>query len=72
MKAVLPLDQMSIAEKLSAMEQLWEDLSRNADRVPSPAWHADVLAARERRAHEGKAKFVSLDQMKSRVRKATR
>ena len=42
MDVVLPLDRMTTAEKLRAMEALWADLTRNADDFESPAWHADV------------------------------
>ena len=45
MSATLPLEKMTLAEKMQAMEELWADLSRN-DRFESPAWHADVLKAR--------------------------
>ena len=72
MKAELALDEMTTQEKLSAMEQLWDDLCRHAEDVLSPAWHEDVLAAREQRVQDGKAEFVPLDEMKDRVRKGTR
>jgi hypothetical protein len=45
MSATLPLEKMTLAEKLQAMEELWADLSRN-DNFESPAWHAEVLEAR--------------------------
>ena len=48
MAANLPLDQMSFEEKLQAMEALWEDLSREPDRIESPSWHEDVLKETER------------------------
>ena len=42
----IPLDKMSLAEKLEAMEALWADLSRTPADVPVPQWHRDVLKAR--------------------------
>ena len=54
MNAVLPLDQMTTEEKLRAMEALWADLSAKADNFESPAWHGDVLRARDQRIAEGK------------------
>ncbi len=45
----LPLDRMTVAEKLRALEAIWTDLTRAGDEVPSPPWHGDVLAAREAR-----------------------
>ncbi|HXC02952.1 MAG TPA: addiction module protein [Opitutaceae bacterium] len=47
---------MSRLEKLSAMEALWEDLSRDEQSLESPAWHADVLRQTERRVAAGEEK----------------
>ena len=33
MANTLPLDKMSVAEKIQAMESLWDDLCRKADAV---------------------------------------
>ena len=70
MELALNLDQMTVADKLAAMERLWEDLGRTPEAVPSPSWHGDVLLARETRISEGKSVFVPLDEVKERVRKA--
>jgi hypothetical protein len=64
MKPALPLDKMTVAEKLEAMEQLWDDLCRAPEEVPSPAWHAEVLAEREQRLHEGKDFCVEFQWMR--------
>lgn len=71
MGALIPLDEMTIEEKLAAMERLWDDLCRNAESVPSPEWHQEVLSARENRVREGKAVFSSFDNVKARIRKST-
>ena len=68
MKATLPLDQMATAEKLSAMEALWQDLSRHADRFESPAWHGNVLREREQRVEEGKEGYVDWEAAKQDLR----
>ena len=39
------------------MEILWEDLSQTAEETLSPAWHAEVLAERERLIESGQAHF---------------
>ena len=67
----IPLDEMTTEDKLAAMERLWEDLCRNPESVPSPAWHEDVLLAREKQIRKGGAKFSSLDEVKDRIRKST-
>jgi hypothetical protein len=72
MNFVIPLDEMTTEDKLAAMEQLWEDLCRNPESVPSPAWHGDVLLEREKQLQEGRAKFSALDKVKDRIRKSTK
>jgi hypothetical protein len=54
----LPLDKMTLPEKLEAMELLWADISRHPADLPSPAWHRDILEERRRLAAEGKLKFL--------------
>ena len=71
MGRVLPLDKMTTSEKLSAMEELWDDLCRDAQSVPSPTWHEKILADRENRVAEGTAKFIDLHEAKEAVRKST-
>jgi len=68
MDAVLPLDQMTMEEKLRAMEALWADLSRRADSFESPAWHADVLRERDRRIADGKEPSVEWEAAKRKLR----
>jgi hypothetical protein len=68
MKTILHLDQMSTSEKLQAMEEIWSDLARNADEIESPTWHQDILMEREKALEEGTDSFISLGEMKSRLR----
>lgn len=68
MEAVLPLDQMTTAEKLRAMEAIWADLTRNADSFESPEWHADILLEREQRIAEGKETFIDWEDAKRQLR----
>ncbi len=68
MNASLPLDRMTTAEKLSAMEALWQDLSRQADKFESPAWHGDILREREQRVEEGKEVPVDWESAKKDLR----
>jgi hypothetical protein len=71
MEPLLPLDKMTTADKLSVMEQLWDELCRAPEDIPSPAWHEKLLSGREKRAREGKASFSDLADAKDRIRKAT-
>lgn len=62
------ISQMTMVERLQALEQLWDAVCRDDADVPSPAWHSDVLADRQARAGRGEARFLTLDQLKTRLR----
>jgi len=66
------IERMSIAERLQTMEEIWDSLCRHGDEVPSPDWHRDVLADRKVRAQRGEAKFLTLDELRLRMRDAER
>ena len=67
MSAPLQLDQMSLDEKLRAMEALWDDLCRHEESIPVPQWHKDLLDERERMIQEGKARFSDWETAKKRI-----
>ena len=64
----IPLKQMSVEEKLQAMEEIWADLADTPENVPAPRWHADVLRAREKRISEGESHFLDIADAKKAVR----
>ena len=71
MNGPLPLDKMTVSEKLSAIELLWDDLCRSPENVPSPEWHKAVLVEREKKVLDGGASFSDLNEAKKAIRKAT-
>jgi hypothetical protein len=62
------IDRMSMVERLQVMEQLWDALYREGGDMVSPEWHEVVLADRKARAERGEAKFLTLAQLRSRLR----
>lgn len=66
------IEKMSVTERLQAMDQLWDSLNRCGDEIPSPDWHQDVLAERKARAQSGEAKFLTLAELRSRLRTSER
>ena len=68
----LPLEKMTLADKLEAMELLWADISRRPAELPSPDWHKDVLVERRRLVAEGKLKFLDWDTAIAELRKELR
>jgi hypothetical protein len=63
-----PLKDMSLQEKLAAMESLWEDLARTPEAIESPAWHKDILDERRRRLGEGQSRFIDWETAKADIR----
>lgn len=68
MNITLPLDQMTVEDKLRAMEALWADLGRQEAEVPSPAWHETVLKEREARLQSGQESCLDWETAKRQLR----
>ncbi len=62
--AILNLKKLNRSEKFIAMEELWDDISKDAydDRL-SPKWHLSILKTREKKYKEGDSKFFSLNEV---------
>jgi hypothetical protein len=69
MSKTLPLKEMTLHEKLAAMESLWEDLTRCPESIESPTWHKDVLDERHQRVAEADAQFMDWETAKTEIRK---
>ena len=72
MIANLPLKKMSIQDKISAMESIWEDLCQNAGDIASPEWHKDILKEREKKLKSGADSFLDWEDAKKQIRKKIR
>ena len=71
MSVVLQIEQMTLEEKLRAMEALWDDLCRKEELVPVLQWQKDVLDERERLVKQGKARFIDWGKAKKNIAKRT-
>lgn len=71
MANTLPLDKMTVEEKLQAMESLWDDLCRRAGGVASPDWHREVLEQRDAVHKRGEDEFQDWEAAKREVRDKT-
>lgn len=56
---------MTLQERLQAMEALWDALTYEGAELDSPFWHQEVLASRYAKLQEGKALLVSLNELKA-------
>lgn len=63
----LPLDTMTTAEKLEAMEAIWASLCREPIDVVTPDWHARLLAERKQRLASGEATVSDWSEARKRL-----
>ena len=65
-KVLESIDKMSVLEKMSTMEYIWNELQANYSEA-APAWHRDVLEARRRRIESGAARFLTMEEAEARL-----
>jgi hypothetical protein len=62
---IATVKKMSKAERLQAMEVLWDSLLYEGGELDIPKWHEKILEERKRMISSGKAKFISLAELKA-------
>lgn len=63
------IERMSFAERLKTMEQLWRSIAAEPERLESPGWHKTIIKKRLAKIEAGEGKFLTLAQLKKRLRK---
>jgi putative addiction module component (TIGR02574 family) len=61
----IEIKKMSTIERLQAMEALWDSLMDEESEIESPQWHRDIIEERKRKIENGKAEFISLEELKA-------
>ncbi len=61
----LEIEKMSTIERLQAMEALWDSFMKEESKIDSPKWHQDIIEERKRKIENGKAEFISLEELKA-------
>ena len=70
MSIELPLNSMSVAEKLQLMETSWSSLCQNPGDVRSPEWHKEIASTAYSSTRERRSKRVMVgDEAKTRLLK---
>lgn len=65
----LPIQNMTLEEKLQAMEELWDSISSNEALVEVPDWHLDELRATEADIRAGRDHPLDWEAAKDDLRK---
>jgi len=69
MQYSLPLQEMSLSDKIRVMEDIWIDLSAKKSGYSPPEWHGDILKERKRRLESGEIGFTDWEVAKKEIRK---
>lgn len=64
--SIADVKKMSMRERLTAMEQLWDALCHDQPEPDSPEWHQPVLEARRQKMSSPEARFYTLDELRKR------
>ena len=59
------LKKMSKAERLQAMEVLWDSMLYENEGIDTAKWHESIIAQRKKMITNGTAKFISLTELKA-------
>ncbi|MEO8353752.1 MAG: addiction module protein [Chthoniobacteraceae bacterium] len=65
------IECMSVEERLQAIEQLWDSVSRLGGAVASPDWHGEVLSVRRAKVEAGEGKFLSISELRDRLKSSS-
>jgi len=65
----IEISGMTTIERLQTMEAIWDSLIHEKSEIDSPEWHRDILSARKLAIEEGKAEFMSIEELKSKHRR---
>jgi len=71
MSTSLAIDEMTLEQKLQAMEDLWDDLCRHEEALPVHQWQRDTLDEREAAIAQGESRFLDWEEAKERIARET-
>jgi putative addiction module component (TIGR02574 family) len=67
MSIEIPLETLSVSEKIRLLESVWNSLCDKSGDVRSPEWHREVLETRELRLKNGQATVSPWSEAKARL-----
>lgn len=59
------IKELDIKERIILMNDIWATLENEEQNIASPSWHKDILKERISTINNDKAKYISLDDLKS-------
>jgi len=58
------IKDLNAREKIILMNEIWESLDRQDDKIETPKWHEEILKTRITKMQNGEAKIISLEELK--------
>lgn len=65
MFAASDIAQMSVEDRLKAIEMLWSSLGSQNESIASPEWHREILAHRVSKIEADEASFLTISEIRS-------
>ena len=62
------IKKMTIQERLTTMEHIWDSLCHEETEPHSPTWHETILNERKKMMDSPDAKFLTIEQLRERYR----
>ena len=59
------IERMPTKDKIILMEEIWDTLSSDAEKLDSPAWHKEIIDERKKLIKDSNATFISINDLKS-------
>ena len=59
------IKQMPVKDRMILMEEIWDTLRHEEEEIRSPHWHEEVLEERMKKLDSGRAKLISLEELKN-------
>jgi len=62
------IKKMTVQERLTTMEHIWDSLCHEEIEPSSPSWHETILTERKKMMDSPDAKFLTIEQLRERYR----
>lgn len=62
----IPINEMSVSQKLEAISLIWDSLASDPNSIPVPDWQRDELAKRTERLESGETTISDWDDAEKR------
>ena len=61
-------DELAVAEQIEYLQSLWDRIAADADQVPVPDWHRQVIQERLERDRNAPGEMIAWEQARDQVR----